>query len=57
MRLADYTWGKRADRRYGFLIQFAFACSLRPLPMHRYAALWVGCRLYELDRVLWRMGL
>lgn len=43
------TWAHRAFRRQRLLIDWALASPKRPLPMTRWAALVVGCRLAEAE--------
>lgn len=50
------SWVDRSRARYGWLIARALEGAPRPLPMHRRAALWVACRMIEVDLALWRFS-
>ncbi|RYD49711.1 MAG: hypothetical protein EOP83_24825 [Verrucomicrobiaceae bacterium] len=53
MARTDQTWRNRVDRRYGWLVTWAFAGSKKPVPMSRVAAASVAYWLMRADRYMW----
>ena len=49
------SWMDRKRARLSAVIAWSLQGSARPLPMHRHAALWLACRMLEVDLALWRL--